>query len=110
MSENNENVQIENALVEDIKVEASAPAEEQTQVEELPTIEPAKVEEIKPEPIKVPSAPAKTVVIYSLKDLTVPGIGSIKKGYNEVSQKDAEKWLTKNSVRLAKAEEINLYL
>ena len=110
MSENIENVQIEDAIVQDIKVEATAPAEEKPKVEELPTIEFAKVEEIKPEPVRMPQPSSKTVVIYSLKDLTVPGLGSIKKGYNKVSEKDAEKWLVKNSVRLAKEEEIKLYL
>lgn len=106
MSENIENIQVENTPVEDIKVEVAAPAEEKPKVEEFPV----EIEEVKPEPVKVSHAPSKSVIIYSLKDLTVPGIGSIKKGYNKVSEKDAEKWLTKNSVRLAKKEEIDLYL
>lgn len=124
MSENVENVQAENPPVQDIQVEAASPAEEMPivveelpvaempKVEELPEPELPKMEEVKAEPVVIaePAVSSKTTIIYSLKDLTIPGIGSIKKGYNKVSAQEADKWLTKSPVRLAKEEEIKTYL
>jgi len=124
MSENIENVQSENAPVQNIQVEAASPAEEMPivveelpvaempKVEELPEPELPKMEEVKVEPVVIaePAVSSNTTIIYSLKDLTIPGVGSIKKGYNKVSAQEAAKWLTKSPVRLAKEEEIKTYL
>lgn len=49
------------------------------------------------------------IVIFSMKDISVKGIGKLDKGYTKVSEKDAEKWLKYNSVRLAGSEEIKTY-
>lgn len=74
-------------------------------VVEAPVVETPKVDPIKIEP-KVSS---KNIILYSLKDINISGLGSLKKGYNSVQSSKADKWLEKNSVRLATQEEINVY-
>jgi len=62
-----------------------------------------------------PSAPetvkesTKFVFLYAIKDLDVPGIGKLEKGYNKVSDKDADKWLEYKSVRRANRDEVATY-
>jgi len=110
MSENNEMAPVVEPVEEVIPVDQPAIIEEAPKIEEE-KIEAAIIEEVKPEPIKTPT-PTKTniVVLYALKDLNINGLGSLKKGYNKVSASDAEKWLTKNSVRVATEKEIQTYL
>lgn len=74
-------------------------------------VETPKVEKPKEEPIITePKVSSKNIVLYSLKDFTIPGLGSLKKGYNTVPENKANKWLEKNSVRLATEQEIKTYL
>ena len=47
-----------------------------------------------------------TVAIHSTRNVVWEGVGKIDKGYNIVSVKDAEKWLTRSHVREATPEEI----
>ena len=65
----------------------------------------------KPEPKKV--APAKKagakkdkVAIHSTKNVTWSGVGKVYTGYNIVDAEEAEKWLTRNHVRIATPEEV----
>jgi hypothetical protein len=53
----------------------------------------------KPEPIE-------KVAIYSVRNLSWNGVGELTKGYNIVTKKDSEKWLTNKSVRSASPEEV----
>lgn len=46
------------------------------------------------------------VAIYSTKNVSWPEAGKINKGYNIVSESVANKWLTRDHVRLATPEEV----
>lgn len=46
------------------------------------------------------------VALYSSKNLSWTGVGKLIKGYNILNKDTAEKWLTKNGVRIATPEEI----
>jgi hypothetical protein len=48
----------------------------------------------------------KTVAIHSTKNVSLPGVGKVYRGYNIVTPDQAEKWLTRNHVRLATPEEV----
>lgn len=50
--------------------------------------------------------PQEKVAVYSLRNLSWNGVGELTKGYNIVTQKDSEKWLTHKSVRSASPEEV----
>lgn len=50
--------------------------------------------------------PQEKVAIYSLRNLNWNGVGELTKGYNIVTQKDSEKWLTNKAVRTATPEEV----
>lgn len=46
------------------------------------------------------------VALYSTKNVSWQGVGSLNKGYNIVSEEAAAKWQTRNHVRLATPEEV----
>ena len=46
------------------------------------------------------------VACFSTKNVSWQGVGSISKGYNIFSKAEADKWLTRGHVRLAKPEEV----
>ena len=50
--------------------------------------------------------PTEKVAIYSVRNLSWNGVGELTKGYNIVTKKDSEKWLTNKSVRSASPEEV----
>lgn len=68
---------------------------------------PKKNKDIKEKPVKEKSG--KTVAIYSTRNLSWTGVGTINCGYNIVAKEDSEKWLTHKSVRLATPEEVASY-
>jgi hypothetical protein len=47
-----------------------------------------------------------TSAVFSTKNVTWEGVGKVYRGYNIVSQEDAQKWLTRGHIRLATPEEI----
>jgi hypothetical protein len=47
-----------------------------------------------------------TVAIHSTKNVIWEGVGKVEKGYNIVKKAEADKWLTRNHVRLATPEEV----
>lgn len=51
-------------------------------------------------------APEEKVAVYSLRNLNWNGVGELVKGYNIVTRKDSEKWITHKSVRTAEPEEV----
>ena len=55
---------------------------------------------------KQKSVKKKTVAIYSTKNLYWDEVGRISKGYNLVTEEQAEKWLTLGHTRIATPEEI----
>jgi hypothetical protein len=46
------------------------------------------------------------VAIYSTNNVSWTSVGKITKGYNIVSKEEAEKWVTRKSVRIATPEEV----
>ena len=55
-----------------------------------------------------PAKPAKdnTVAIHSTKNVSWVGVGKVSKGFNIVSKGDADKWLTRDHIRLVTPEEL----
>jgi hypothetical protein len=59
---------------------------------------------------KTPEKPAapqkKTVAIHSTKNVSLPGVGKVYRGYNIVTPDQAEAWLKRSHIRLATSEEV----
>jgi hypothetical protein len=51
-------------------------------------------------------ASQEKVAIYSLRNLSWIGVGTLTEGYNIVTKEDADKWTTNKSVRTATPEEV----
>lgn len=49
---------------------------------------------------------AETVAVFSSKNVTWSGVGKVYRGYNIVEKEAADKWLTRDHIRLATPEEI----
>ena len=49
---------------------------------------------------------SEKVALHSTKSVRWEGVGSISKGYNIVTQAQADKWLTRSHVRIATPEEV----
>ena len=61
----------------------------------------------KKEAEKSDTAKKKDVVaVYSTKNVTWSGVGQVFKGYNIVTRQAAEKWTTRDHIRIATPEEI----
>lgn len=58
------------------------------------------------EAAKKKGKPSEKIALYSVKNLHWNGVGDLEKGYNIVSKEESEKWLTRNSVRVATADEL----
>jgi hypothetical protein len=64
-----------------------------------------------PRPVKS-AAPAskkksnKTIAVFSTKNVSWGGVGKVYRGYNIVTQEQADKWLTRDHVRIATPEEV----
>ena len=48
----------------------------------------------------------KTVAVHSTKNVSWSEVGKVYRGYNIVTPQQAEKWLTRNHIRLATPEEV----
>ena len=60
--------------------------------------------ERKPAPADAPAK--KKVVVHSSKNVSLPGVGKVYRGYKIVTPEQAEKWLERNHIRLATDEEV----
>ena len=60
--------------------------------------------------IKPESELGNKVAIYSTKNVNWSEVGSVARGYNIVTQAQADKWLTRSHVRLATPEEVKKVL
>ena len=49
---------------------------------------------------------AEKVAIYSSRNVSWDGVGTISRGYNIMTQAKANKWLTRDHTRLATPEEV----
>lgn len=56
--------------------------------------------------VKKIEEPYEKVALFSSRNVSLQGVGEIKKGYNIVSRESAEKWLSRDHVREATPEEI----
>lgn len=65
-----------------------------------------KVEPVMPKPSKKSAPKEETVAIFSTKNVTWSEVGKVYRGYNIVAKSAADKWLTRNHVRLATPEEV----
>ncbi len=46
------------------------------------------------------------IAVFSTKNITVPGLGKVYRGYNIVTKDAADQWITKSYIRLATPEEV----
>jgi hypothetical protein len=46
------------------------------------------------------------IAVFSTRNVTWPGLGSVVRGYNIVSEEAAKKWATRNHIRVATPEEV----
>ena len=46
------------------------------------------------------------VAVFSTKNISVPGLGKVYRGYNIVSKDAADQWATKSYIRIATPEEV----
>lgn len=125
MSENIDSIIPEEIAVEDVAVEA--PAVEEQEVIAVPEVKETsaekdlgaldngaigtkkakvKTEKPKEETKAVATGTEETVAIYTTRNVTWEGVGKIFVGYNIVTPKQAESWLTRGHVRLATPEEV----
>lgn len=54
----------------------------------------------------MPVKKAETVAVYSTRNVTWNGVGKVYRGYNIVEKAAADKWLTRDHIRLATPEEV----
>jgi hypothetical protein len=66
----------------------------------------AKAPTRKKAPVKQSVKKNATVAIHSTRNVVWNKIGKVEKGYNIVTQDEADKWLTRDHVRLATPEEV----
>ena len=52
------------------------------------------------------SEPKDTIAIYSTRNVNWSGVGQVFKGYNIVTKQAADKWATRNHIRIATPEEV----
>lgn len=62
-----------------------------------------------PKPVKSSAKPVDSTekaAVYSLKNISVPGLGKVYRGYNIVKKDSLDKWLEKSYIRAATPEEV----
>ena len=52
------------------------------------------------------SEPKDTIAIYSTRNVNWSGVGQVSKGYNIVTKQAADKWATRDHIRIATPEEV----
>jgi hypothetical protein len=52
------------------------------------------------------SVETEKVAIYSTKNISIPGLGKVYRGYNIVKKDAADQWATKSYIRLATPDEV----
>ena len=98
---------VEEPVVEAPVVEAPAAAEPEQALGFTATgaIGSMAADGVKPK-IKPASELGDKVAIHSTKNVRWPEVGSVSRGYNIVTQAQADKWLTRSHVRIATPEEV----
>lgn len=57
-------------------------------------------------PTEFPKRTLPKLAVFSTRNVTLPGVGKVYRGYNIVSEAEAEQWLKRDHIRLATPEEI----
>ena len=57
-------------------------------------------------PAAKPIDDIQKVAIFSTRNVTWEGVGKVYRGYNIVTQEEADKWLTRDHTRLATPQEV----
>jgi len=84
---------------EEVSVEEIA---EEPKIEDSP--KPAKAEtKKKAKPVEESE---KIVAVFSTKNVTWNGVGKVNRGYNIVTQEEADQWETRSHIRIATPEEV----
>lgn len=50
--------------------------------------------------------PDNKVAVHSTRNVDWPGVGKVSKGYNIVTKDQADKWITRNHIRIATPQEV----
>jgi len=85
---------------EEITVEETA--KEEVKVEEV--VKPVKTETKKK--AKPEEDSEKIIAVFSTKNVTWNGVGKVNRGYNIVTQEEADQWVTRSHIRLATPQEV----
>ncbi len=100
---------VEEVLETVVEEKVEEPVKEEPKLEEPVKVAPKPVKEPKPAKQEAPAVAADaadTVAVFSTRNVSWNGVGKVVTGYNIVSKVQAEKWLTRNHVRLATPEEV----
>lgn len=62
--------------------------------------------ENKPAPAKKKETTEEKVAVFSTKNVTWAEVGKVYRGYNIVTKEAADKWLTRDHIRIATPEEV----
>lgn len=100
VAEENNVISFENELDPDLPKMASMESDKSGIVTSAKTKEPAASKTKKTETKK------ETVAIFSTRNVTWSEVGKVYRGYNIVSKEAADKWLTRDHIRLATPQEI----
>ena len=60
----------------------------------------------KPKKSVAPAKKVEKVALFSTKNVSWPGVGSVIKGYNFVTKEESKKWLTRSHIREATPQEV----
>jgi hypothetical protein len=85
---------------EEVTVEETA--KEEVKVEEV--VKPVKAETKKK--AKPEEDSEKIIAVFSTKNVTWNGVGKVNRGYNIVTQEEADKWATRSHIRVATPQEV----
>jgi hypothetical protein len=80
------------------------------EITEEPAVEEEKPAKTEPKPSKPKTSKKKDedkiVAVFSTKNVTWNGVGKVYRGYNIVTQEEADLWVTRSHIRVATPEEV----
>lgn len=85
---------------EEVAVEETA--KEEVEVQEV--VKPVKTETKKK--AKPEEDSEKIIAVFSTKNVTWNGVGKVNRGYNIVTQEEADQWATRSHIRIATPQEV----
>jgi len=80
------------------------------EITEEPAVEEEKPAKVEPKPSKPKTSKKKDedkiVAVFSTKNVTWNGVGKVYRGYNIVTEEEADLWATRSHIRIATPEEV----